>query len=125
MTPQEQQEKLQLLKLVKLMLTLNVTLYSIDDFKSDAYYTATLKKTRNKVDMAEQAIEHKVAEIIGAMFIADEKTTQHKLNQYEEIARMIAIADFDDLTAIHQGLEKYYEKKGEESATPSAETDKG
>jgi hypothetical protein len=93
------------------MLTLNVTLYSIDDFKSDEYYSATLKKTRNKVDMAEKSIEHKVAEIIGAMFIADEQTTQYKLNQYEEIARMIAIADFDDLTAIHQGLEKYYENK--------------
>jgi hypothetical protein len=116
MTPQEQQEKLQLLKLVKLMLTLNVTLYSIDDFKSDPYYLATLKKTRNKVETAEQAIENKVAEIIGAMFIADETTTQVKLNEYEEIARMIAIADFDDLTAIHQGLEKYYENK---RATPT------
>jgi hypothetical protein len=114
MTPQEQQEKLQLLKLVKLMLTLNVTLYSIDDFKSDPYYSATLKKTRNKVETAEQAIENKVVEIIGAMFIADETTTQKKLEQYEEVAKLIAKADFDDLTAIEQGLIKYYQDKENE-----------
>ncbi len=111
MTTQEQQEKLQLLKLVKLMLTLNVTLYSIDDFKGDAYYTATLKKTRNKVETAEKAIENKVSEIIGAMFIADETTTQVKIKQYEEIANLIAKADFDDLTSIHEGLTKYFNEK--------------
>ncbi len=107
----ETEEKLHLLKLVKLMLTLNITLYSIDEFKADPYYLATLKKTRNKIDAAEKALYAKASELIAAMFIADNDTTQNKLIQYEEIAEMIAKGDFDDLTAIHQGLTQYYIEK--------------
>jgi hypothetical protein len=45
------------------------------------------------------------------MFGADEDTIQAKLEEYEKIAERIAKADFDDLTAISQGLDKYFQEK--------------
>jgi hypothetical protein len=45
------------------------------------------------------------------MFNADEATVQAKLEEYERVAERIAKADFDDLTSISQGLDKYFEEK--------------
>ena len=45
------------------------------------------------------------------MFNADEGTVQAKLEEYERVAERLAKADFDDLTAISQGLDKYFEEK--------------
>ncbi len=104
-------EKAYLLKKIKLMLTLNITLYSIDEFKSDPQYYLSSKKFRNKIDTAEKAIEWKANEGVEDIFSADEKLVQSKLKEYEQIAKLIAEADFDDLTAIHEGLIKYFKEK--------------
>lgn len=97
-----------ILKVVKLMCTLNITLYSIDDFEGTPFYKHSLK---NKINTAKNALELEAKDLIKTMFKADEATIQAKLKEYEDIATMLAKADFDDLTAINQGLTKYYEDK--------------
>lgn len=104
-------EKAYILKKIKLMLTLNITLYSIDEFKSDEQYYKSSKKFRNKIETAEKAIEFKSNEGIADMFSADEKLMQEELTKYESIAKLIAKADLGDLSAIHDGLVNYFKQK--------------
>ena len=108
MTEKEIEAAKHLLKVVKLMLTFNITLYSIDEFQGTPFYRQELKK---RINTAKDSLELQANDLIKTMFGADEDTIQAKLEEYEKIAERIAKADFDDLTAISQGLDKYFQEK--------------
>jgi hypothetical protein len=108
MTEKEIEAAKHLLKVVKLMLTFNITLYSIDEFQGTPFYRQELKK---RINTAKESIELQANDLIKTMFGADENTIQAKLSEYERIAELLAKADFDDLTAIGQGLEQYFKDK--------------
>lgn len=108
MTEKEVETAKHLLKIVKLMLTFNITLYSIDEFQGTPFYRQELKK---RINTAKDSLELQANDLIKTMFGADEATIQAKLGEYEKVAERIAKADFDDLTAISQGLDKYFEEK--------------
>jgi hypothetical protein len=108
MTEKEIEAAKHLLKVVKLMLTFNITLYSIDEFQGTPFYRQELKK---RINTAKDSLELQANDLIKTMFGADEDTIQAKLEEYERIAERIAKADFDDLTAISQGLDKYFQEK--------------
>lgn len=108
MTDKEIETAKHILKVVKLMLTLNITLYSIDEFQGTPFYRQELKR---RINVAKESIELQANDLIKTMFNADEATIQAKLAEYEGIAELIAKADFDDLTAIGQGLEQYFKDK--------------
>lgn len=108
MTEKEVETAKHLLKIVKLMLTFNITLYSIDEFQGTPFYRQELKK---RINTAKDSLELQANDLIKTMFGADEATIQAKLGEYEKVAERIAKADFDDLSAISQGLDKYFEEK--------------
>jgi len=108
MTEKEIEAAKHLLKVIKLMLTFNITLYSIDEFQGTPFYRQELKK---RINTAKESLELQAAALIKTMFNADEATVQTKLEEYERVAERIAKADFDDLTSISQGLDKYFEEK--------------
>lgn len=108
----EEQLHHQLLRIVKLSLTLNVALYSIDEFADTPLYSHELK---NSLKHASKLLERKNNTLFGLMYKADEQQTAESLKEYEyvidQITRMIAAANIDDIQAIHDGLKKYYEDK--------------
>lgn len=96
--------------MVKLMIVLNVGLFSIDEIKG-AF--SNKPKVLNKLSAAEKEIENRVAKFIEEMFHAGDDVIREQLKQFEEIAEMVAKADFNDLKEIHTGLTNYYKSKND------------
>lgn len=108
----EEQLHHQLLRIVKLSLTLNIALYSIDEFADTPLYSHELK---NSLKHASKLLERKNNTLFGIMYKADENTTTETLKEYEyvinQLTLMIAKASIEDISAMHDGLKKYYEDK--------------
>lgn len=107
------EEKEYLYRMVKLMIVLNVGLYSIDEIKG-AF--SNKPKIINKLAAAEKEIENRVAKFIEEMFNSGDEVIREQLKQFEEIAEMVAKADFNDLQEIHKGLTKYYNDKNDNNS---------
>lgn len=95
-------------RLVKLMICLNVSLFSIDEVKGKLTNT---NKLRNKINTAEKAIEERIQHFIKDMFDADDGTMREVLKEYENIALLLSKCNFEDLSVVHQGLVNYFEQK--------------
>lgn len=101
-------QKRGLLKVIKLYLTLNITLYSLDDFAGTRFY---VKEHRQQVNRTKELIERNTSTVIKDLFEADDAEVQKALSQYERIAELIASLQLDDLESIIDGLEEYKKEK--------------
>lgn len=107
-------QKRGLLKVIKLYLTLNITLYSLDDFAGTRFY---VKEHRQQVNRTKELIERNTSTVIKDLFEADDAEVQKALSQYERIAELIAGLQLDDLESIIDGLELYKKEKDLVSTT--------
>lgn len=107
-------QKRGLLKVIKLYLTLNITLYSLDDFAGTRFY---VKEHRQQVNRTKELIERNTSTVIKDLFEADDAEVQKALSQYERIAELIASLQLDDLESIIDGLEQYKKEKDLVSTT--------
>lgn len=103
-----EKQKRGLLKVIKLYLTLNITLYSLDDFVGTRFY---VKEHRQQVNRTRELIERNTSIVIKDLFNADADEVQKALVQYERIAEIIAGLQLDDLQNIIDGLEQYKKEK--------------
>ena len=101
-------QKRGLLKVIKLYLTLNITLYSLDEFAGTRFY---VKEHRQQVNRTKELIERNTSTVIKDLFVADDAEVQKALSQYERIAEIIAGLQLDDLQDITDGLEQYKKDK--------------
>lgn len=103
-----EKQKRGLLKVIKLYLTLNITLYSLDDFAGTRFY---VKEHRQQVNRTRELIERNTSTVIKDLFDADADEVQQALVQYERIAEIIAGLQLNDLQSIIDGLQQYKKEK--------------
>jgi hypothetical protein len=101
------------LKTVKLNLTFNILLFSLDEFVDTPFYKQETKQILNR---AKEIVEQRANQQAVALFKAEPEEYQRQLFQYEHIAEMLAGADLFDLNTLHDGMVKYFEDKKAEQA---------
>ena len=101
-------QKRGLLKVIKLYLTLNITLYSLDEFTGTRFF---VKEHKQQINRTRELIERNTSTVIKDLFNADADEVQKALVQYERIAELIAGLQLDDLADIIDGLEQYKKEK--------------